>query len=231
MFEQGIARQRWIWDTIIMSRALAYAKWMALVPFLASTLHGPPAIAAPATTPNAAQKKLSTLPEEADIPSTPSAPPNLVRQAPYDAFRCERQFVFQGKKLLCDSNTRLDAERLRPIIFEVPEAVAELDLYQRNRRKVRNAAYFGTMGLAIAVASTFVAQQFFSDSTGGLTQSGRTIKSVMVYTGAGISVGSLVFALSFNKANEAHIGRAVQNYNAARPDNPIELQFSTGISF
>jgi hypothetical protein len=151
------------------------------------------------------------------IPQNPSAPPTLFQKSAPESFRCQRTFVYQGKIIGCDSNVRPDGEGLRPYLADVPAANAELNSYQRNRANLRNTAYFGTLGLAILIA-------------GGLAGKG-TGKELMLLGGGAIFGGSLLYGFTSARANENHLDEAVRLHNLAKPDKPIELQFSTGIGF
>src|SRR6476619_2703472 len=82
--------------------------------------------------------------EESQIPKQPSTPPPINQLIPTEHPHCERFFVYRGKKMECDSNVGRDADRLRPLMQDVPSAIAELDAYQENREKIKLAAYFGT---------------------------------------------------------------------------------------
>jgi hypothetical protein len=158
-----------------------------------------------------------------EIPQRPSAPPLLQTEGPADTFKCERTFVYRGKPLICDSYMRQDAERLRPILSSVPTAVAELDSYQRNRRKVTTLAYVASAGLVLLLGSRLLPQ---SSSNSLITP-----RNIGLYGGMGLAAGSVLYGLSFLRTNEAHLGNAVEYYNRAHPRDPIELQFSTGITF
>lgn len=167
---------------------------------------------------------------DSGIPIKPSAPPPLPTRTSTDFFQCQRFFVHQGQRIACDSNVRLDGENLRQTIQDVPQALAELDLYQKNRAKTGKAAYIGTLGLFLAVAGSLISLHYL-DSAGNSTQTSDIIRNTSMIGGGGIMVGSFISTLSFIKRNEIHIGKAVNFYNQAHPENPIELQFNTGIHF
>ncbi len=158
-----------------------------------------------------------------EIPKRPSAPPFLQTEGPSEIFKCERVMIYRGKPLSCDSYMRQDAERLRPILSSVPPAINELNLYQANRRKVTTLAYVASAGLVLALASRLIPQ-----SPEGTLVSAR---DVTLIGGLGVAGGSLLYGLSFLRTNETHLGNAVEYYNRAHPRDPIELQFSTGITF
>lgn len=177
-----------------------------------------------------AEKKLPDKAVESQrIPVTPSAPPQLRPKGPADVYRCQRYFLYDGKTYGCDSNIGQDAERLRPILEAVPDAVAELDRYQANRGRIRTAAYVGTAGLVAMALGTLISARFFENGTP--TDTSNLIRNASLIGGAGIMVGSFAYALSYGTENERHLGRAVEIYNNARPHKPIELQFSTQLQF
>ena len=108
---------------------------------------------------------------------------------------------------------------------DVPAALAELDIYKSNREKVRNAAYLGSLGLLAIIAGIIISHPPID--AGGTIRPG----GYMMFGGLGLSVNSLIYGLSMIENNETHISNAVQHYNAAHPENPIELQFSTKLNF
>ena len=164
------------------------------------------------------------------VPTTPSAPPQLRPRGPSDIYRCQRYFIYDGKVYGCDSNIGQDAERLRPLLEPVPEAIAELDQYQANRARIRTAAYVGTSGLLLMILGNFVSTRFY-DSNNAPTDTSNLIRSAALIGGAGVMAGSFVYALSYGRENEKHLGRAVELYNTVRPNKSIELQFSTQLHF
>lgn len=167
---------------------------------------------------------------DSGIPIKPTALPPLPTRTSTDFFQCQRFFVYQGQQIACDSNIRLDGENLRQTIKEVPQALAELDLYQKNRAKTGKAAYIGTLGLFIAVAGSLISVHYL-DSQGNPTPTSDLLRNSSMIGGAGIMIGSFISTLSFIKRNEIHIEKAVNYYNQAHPENPIELQFNTRIHF
>ena len=170
-----------------------------------------------------------TSDQNVGIPKKPSAPPSLTVKPPSDTFRCQRFFVYQHKKIACDSNIQLDGEQLRPLMEGVPQATAELDLYQKNRVEIRQAAYIGSVGLLVMVTGALLSLHYRDH--GAATNASLSIRSAAIIGGGGIMIGSFLSALSFIKNNETHLGNAVNYFNEAHPDTPIELQFNTGINF
>jgi hypothetical protein len=169
----------------------------------------------------------------ADIPAGPKqpTPPRALKQPHMiDTFHCERRFLYKGKVFACDSNVQRDAERLRPLMIDVPPALKELDTYQKNRQNVRTAAYIGSIGLLAALAGTLLSRNF-TDQNGNVTGTGIALRNYSLAGGLGLTGFSLVYGLSILSTNESHIDNAVRYHNQAHPDTPIELQFTTGFSF
>ncbi len=153
------------------------------------------------------------------IPKKPSAPLPPGRPGVNEYFNCDRYFVYEGKRIVCDSYMRKDAEKLRPILEEVPEAVAELNAYQDNRRTLRNCAYIGSIGVLSFIIGNVLRDKVFVKD--GFTH------QFLTYGGLGVAGTSLIYGFAVTQRNEAHIGNAVQYYNNARPDRPIQILFNT----
>jgi hypothetical protein len=153
----------------------------------------------------------------------PSAPPKLSRKIPEDPFLCKRFFVYQGRKLVCDSHRGRDAENLRPILSEVPEAIAELDAYQRKRRNLNQAAYVGTAGMVLYLGRNLITSLLFPE----FDPRRDTYSRWMQWAGLGMVGGTVIYGLNALKASETHLERSIELYNQVRPDRPIQLQFQT----
>jgi hypothetical protein len=161
--------------------------------------------------------QLNEMLKEAPIPHQPSAPPQLFERTAPNTFRCQRFYLYQGKTLGCDSGLHADAEKLRPILSMVPEALADLNDYQSTQHRLSNTAYVGSAGLLILLA--------------GFLGGGGNGKKIMYIGGASMFLGSLIYGFTEMRANEGKLGDAVDAYNLARPNDPIVLQFNTGIIF
>jgi hypothetical protein len=171
------------------------------------------------------------LEDEIQIPKTTTAPPSMLQHAPVDPFHCERNFVYQGKILDCDSNVARDGERLRPIFRDTPGALTELNAYQRNRRNLRIAAYTTSLGFVMFLAGFVISQPPFQNFGFPLSQMSINTGGYFVLSGLGLSVGSFAYALSLSRTNEQHLRESVDQFNQAHPNQPIELQFKTGFTF
>ena len=162
----------------------------------------------------------SILPRAIAEDTLPSSPRSFMQKPKLDPFVCQRYFVYRKKKLFCDSNLGMDAEKLRPIIMSSTDAISELDLYQKNRRYLKQTAYVGTIGLVFGILSYILVSKNQPILRGGLAASGL-----------GLAGGSLIYGFSLGQTNESHLGNAVRIHNDLNPKDQIELQFSTGILF
>ncbi len=163
--------------------------------------------------------------EEQALPSAPSKPPALYRAPPEERRHCGRIILYKGEHIDCDSELYQDGERLRPLIADLPEAVAALDTYQRNRRSLRPFAYAGTAGLLLALSSSI-----FPKLIPGAEESG-TVRTLIAATGIGITAGSVLYGMHFLSENEKHLQRAIELHNQAKPDSPIELMIQASFTF
>ena len=141
-------------------------------------------------------------------------------------FRCDRLIKYDGKTLPCDSHLRRDGENLRAILSDTPDAVSALDRYQRNRRKIRFAAYTGTLGFATTVFSSSISSLFTKNDASNSKDFDRTQKIVR-YSGLGVLFGSIFYGLGVLKANESNLDQAILKFNESHPDKPIEILFQT----
>lgn len=202
----------------------------------------------------ATRQKNPLMKDEEEIPTAPTSPPSLGQEVPTDLYPCKRKFVYQGRTLTCDSNLERDAERLRAVMTDVPSAVSEIDDYQRTRRRVKRLAYTATAGIAMFLTGRIITSVFMPQSQGlskvqgteGYNVATTTVigdpnsdqetvrNQIRRYTligGLGLAGASLITAVVLLGESEARIGAAVNLFNQAHPDRPIELQFSTGFSF
>lgn len=151
-----------------------------------------------------------TPPKKAERPMaipTPTAP---------ELFGCDRTVSYRGRSVLCDSYTRPDGERLRPLIDSVPAALSELDAYQKSRRSLRNSAYVASTGFAIFLASLFFRVDGKPNAAG--------------YAGLGIMGASVVYGFVSYQTAERRLENAIQRYNEARPNDMIKLEVTTEFS-
>lgn len=164
-------------------------------------------------------------------PEQPDAPPRLrARTAPQGHAKstCSRAFTFKGKAIECDSVLGRDGEGLRNYLAEVPEAVAELDHYQANRRNVRYAAWLGTAGIVAALVGSLVNARPFEQVDGNLRIHPG---GGLILGGALLTVNSFIYSVSVIRQNEGKLQRAVELHNQARPGSPIELKVGTEFVF
>ncbi|RYZ69749.1 MAG: hypothetical protein EOP09_07155 [Proteobacteria bacterium] len=149
-------------------------------------------------------------------------PPTLGRPVPTNPFQCERLLRYKGKILSCDTHMSNDGEGLRPIYEGTPEALQELDVYQRNRKRVRLGGYTGTFSIVLFLANPLIANLVTKD------QSKRdSLKTTLRLTGVAITLGSAVYGISYLKANEEHLNRSITRFNDRHPTDQIELIYKT----
>jgi hypothetical protein len=178
----------------------------------------------PKVVPRTAPKK-EIEKEEASIPKSITAPPQLWQPVPGYAERCRRSYLYRGQLYGCDSTTTVDGEGLRSILQATPEALRELDAYQAGRRSIRNMGYIGTSGILLALLGPAIVRNI------GNAQTSATLSQICTLSGLGLTGGAFVFGGIALRANEDHLQNAVRFYNSANPRDPIELQFSTRFSF
>jgi len=159
------------------------------------------------------------------ISTQPNELPVFTRERPSEPQECDRFFVYRDKKILCDSVIGKDGEPLRPILAQVPESILELEKYQERRRRLKTAAYFGSIGLALVITG-LLAPRFSSD-----TETQKTIRRTGYLGGLGFMTATGLFGVIVLGSNESNLGNAVRIYNEHRPNDTIQLQFSTGILF
>ncbi|MEO5968452.1 MAG: hypothetical protein ABIQ95_00875 [Bdellovibrionia bacterium] len=164
--------------------------------------------------------------EEGQIPKNPTVPPPLTQRTPPNVSHCERHFLFKGKRLECDSETGKDALGLNPFMRGLPYAESELEIYRENQRKIRFAGFTGTVGVLAMIAGVVISHPVLDPASGSIRPGG-----FVTLSGIALTANSLIYGLSMMKANEVHIANAVQYHNTARPNQPIELEFSTHIDF
>lgn len=180
------------------------------------------------------------LAAEPDIPARTTTPPTFTQNGVQEIFGCKRQFLYRGQYLSCDSIMSRDAEGFRPIFQPVPAAIAELDQYQKNRRGVQTVAYVSSAGLALVALGYILGTLVFRVSSPATLPDGSVttvhspnilLRNLIMLPGLITTVGAIsygVFSIGFN---ENHLGNAVKLYNQARPNDPVDLQFSTGVKF
>ena len=135
---------------------------------------------------------------------------------------CKREFSHDGQYYRLDSYDAKDGERLRPFISEYPEAINQLNLYQKNSSSLTTAATIGTIGLIAMI----LANNLLNSS-----RVGQTTQDVARYGGIGLLGGAAIFSLITLRTNESHLTEAVQIHNQNNGANPIELKFNTGFVF
>jgi hypothetical protein len=154
----------------------------------------------------------------AEIPSPIQKPKVVV------PLGCDRPFSYRGDVYSTDSAQAQDAANLKNFVKSVPEADATIAEYQNNREKSKISAYTGTLGLLIAMLAPPISNQFTGPSR-------TAILAALRVSGIAIAAGGFFYSFTLLRSNESLLPKAVGQYNQAKPNDPIELQFSTGWSF
>jgi hypothetical protein len=157
-------------------------------------------------------------PCQTNIPSPLTKPKNIV------PLGCDRPFTIHGETYSADSPQAQDASTLRYFMKPVPEAESILAEYQENRKSSKASAYIGTLGIVMFVFSSTIAKQFDS-------QSQDSIRNTLRIGGLSLAGGGFFFTLTYLNDNEKLIPKSVDLYNKSKPNDPIELQFTTGWRF
>lgn len=137
---------------------------------------------------------------------------------------CDRPFEYRGQTYPTDSAQAQDAAILKTYVSSVNSANELLEKYQSNRTKSQISAYTGTAGLLLFAFSGLISKQFSESSQ-------NSIKSALSIGGLSLAAGGFVYSFALLKTNELLIPKAVNEYNRAKPNDPIQLQFKAGWSF
>ena len=154
----------------------------------------------------------------AEIPDPMKKPPTIT------PLGCDRPFIYRGEVYSADSPQAQDGSTLKEFVKSVPEANAILEEYQSNRGKSRLSAYTGTVGLLLAVLAGPISK-LFDDSNRTSVRSGLQVG------GLAIAAGGFFYSFTLLRTNEYLLPKAVDAYNQAKPNDGIELKFTTGWSF
>ncbi|MBL7714888.1 MAG: hypothetical protein JNL01_05430 [Bdellovibrionales bacterium] len=160
-----------------------------------------------------------------NLPRQPSAPPMITPVKKPNVIRCTRKYVYQGRTLDCDSNLDRDGEGLRPVLNQVPASIAELDSYQKKRKEIMKLSYAGGVGL-LAILGGSLSSRLTSDPN-----SAKDLRTAGIASGVLILGVTLITGYTSLRSTQSHLNEAVKKYNDAKPGDPIELQFSTGVDF
>ena len=137
---------------------------------------------------------------------------------------CERPFVYRGEVYAVDAPQSQDASTLRAFVKSVPEADSIIQNYQERRERSKISAYTGTIGLlSILVANTFIRRSNI--------ESKDSLISGLQIGGLALTAGGFAYSFGLLRTNEFLLPKAVEAYNHAKPEDPIELRFQAGWSF
>lgn len=157
-------------------------------------------------------------PCQTSIPAPLRKPKNII------PLGCDRPFTIHGEIYSVDSPQSQDASTLSYFVKSVPEADALLMEYRENRLSSKTSAYIGTLGILMFVFSNTIAKQFDVSAQG-------PVRDTLRIGGLAFTAGGFFFTFAHLNQNEQLISRSVEAYNKAKPEDPIELQFSTGWMF
>lgn len=137
---------------------------------------------------------------------------------------CDRPFIYRGELYSADSPQAQDASTLRGFVKSVPEADSLLADYQSNRSKSTLSAYTGTVGVLLALLAGPISRQFSAASR-------DSVRSALQVGGIAIAAGGFFYSFTLLRTNEYLIPKAVDRYNASKPDDSIDLKFTAGWTF
>ena len=137
---------------------------------------------------------------------------------------CERPFLYRDEVYAVDSPQAQDASNLRLFVQESPEADRILEEYQKRRKRSTLSAYTGTLGVLALAFGPRIARSLAPESQASL-------KSILQISGLALTIGGFAYSFAILRTNERLIPQAVNAYNQAKPQDPIELKFETGWSF
>ena len=137
---------------------------------------------------------------------------------------CERPFTIHGETYSADSPQAQDASTLKYFVQNVPSSNSFLEEYQANKDLSRMSAYIGTMGVLMVVFCNTIAKQFNAASR-------DNVRDALRVGGVAMATGGFFFTFSYLHNNEHLIPKAVEAYNNSKPNDPVELQFTTGWKF
>jgi hypothetical protein len=161
--------------------------------------------------------------ETARLPKSPTLLRSFESVGPRNVFKCEREILYRGRTVVCDSPKERDGEGLRPILASVPESLAALDAYQKGRKAVNSYAYVGTAGLGMALGGYALSRTLDGDAA---------LKARQIGIGGGLgllAVGTVLGLIHLQK-NEDHLLESIQIFNGRNPGDPIEVRFEAKIS-
>ncbi len=163
-------------------------------------------------------ERVTLTSSSAEIPEPLKRPNKIV------PLGCDRPFVYRNEIYSADPPQVQDASTLKYFVRDVPEANKILEDYQSARIRSRISAYTGTLGLFLVIFSGPLGNQFNKSNPASLT-------STLRFSGMALAAGGFIYSITLIRTNDSLIPRAVQTYNRAKPDDPIELKFTTGWSF
>ncbi len=156
------------------------------------------------------------------IPSShgPQVPGEITKPPKIIPLGCERPFIYRDEVYSADTPQAQDASQLKKVIQTVPEADAIMQEYQENRIKSRISAFTGTAGLLLVLFGRFVGTGWAPD-----------LHNVMQISGETLAACGFVYSFTLLRTNEYLIPKAVETYNQAKPNDPVQIQFNMSWGF
>jgi len=168
-------------------------------------------------------ERITMTPSSAEMP-TAKIPQPIKKPKTIIPLGCDRPFVYRGELYSADSPQAQDVATLRHFVSSVPEADSLLAEYQNNRKKSTLSAYTGTAGILLALLAVPIANQFHGNSH-------DAVRSALQIGGIALAAGGFFYSFTLLRTNEYLLPKAVDRYNDSKPDDPIELRFTTGWTF
>lgn len=125
---------------------------------------------------------------------------------------CYRAYTYHGRQFSVDSNRKLDAEGLRPVLKNNSESLELLNRYQDNLYASWIPAYTGTLGILMLIGGPIYANQIASPV------GQHDTRKILVYSGISVIIGGYFFGQWSIKRNERRLEKAIDAYNRTAND-------------
>lgn len=165
-----------------------------------------------------ADEQVTTISSSAEIPPPLKKPKTII------PLGCDRPFIYRGEIYSADPPQAQDASTLKYFMKDVPEANRILEEYQKKRIQSQISAYTGTAGIFMLIFASTLGSQFDRSNPNG-------VAGPLRLGGLALASGGFLYSFLLIRSNDSLIPQAVQTYNHSKPDDPIELKFTTGWSF
>lgn len=139
-----------------------------------------------------------------------------------DENKCGDGFIYNGKVYSLNTSFDKKGEGLRPIIKNNSKALAYLDRYQSNHSKSLRSAYTGTLGLILALVTSYIATS--TDDKG----KAKNIRALGLGFAGVLTLGGLFLSTKYLYENDKNLTSAISIYNSSSK-NKIVLSDKKGI--